>query len=140
MPVTSRIYSISGKGQALTLMMSAVSLQEGMAVAFGTSSISYSAGYVDLSTTITALLIAEAVAKTRAADVAVVNIGLSGDLAGEDRSLANIAIPADQVELLERIEENRKTCDSGGFSRLPDDPYGNNRSSRRYSLHLYLRF
>lgn len=86
----------------------AVSLQEGMAAAFGTSSISYSAGYVDLSTTINNSLIAEAVAKTRAADVAVVNIGLSGDLAGEDRSLANIAIPADQVELLRELKKTGK--------------------------------
>ena len=86
----------------------AVSLQEGMSAAFGASNISYSAGYTANSNTVDQALITEAVEKARAADAVVVNIGLSGELAGEDRALANTAIPANQVELLKALRTTGK--------------------------------
>lgn len=86
----------------------AVSLQEGMSAAFGASNISYSAGYTANSNTVDQALITAAVEKARTADVVVVNIGLSGDLAGEDRALANTAIPANQVELLKALRTTGK--------------------------------
>lgn len=86
----------------------AVSLQEGMSAAFGASNISYSAGYTTNSNVVDQALITAAVETARSADVVVVNIGLSGDLAGEDRALANTAIPANQVELLKALRTTGK--------------------------------
>ncbi len=86
----------------------AVSLQQGMATTYAAASISFSAGYSTQSAAADKALIAEAVAKARLADVAVVTIGLSGSLAGEDRSLSNIAVPANQVELLKALRKTGK--------------------------------
>ncbi|MGN6421243.1 MAG: beta-glucosidase BglX [Pseudobacter sp.] len=94
------------KGQGNPL--DAVSLKEGLTAAYGESNISFSAGYTVNPATMDQVLIAEAVERARAADVAVVNIGLSGDLAGEDRALANTAIPPNQVALLKALKTTGK--------------------------------
>lgn len=86
----------------------AVSMKEGMTAVFGAANISFSAGYTANPATLDQALITEAVEKARAADVVVVNIGLSGELAGEDRALANTAIPANQVELLKALKATGK--------------------------------
>ncbi|WEK38334.1 MAG: beta-glucosidase BglX [Candidatus Pseudobacter hemicellulosilyticus] len=86
----------------------AVSLQEGMAATFGAASASFSDGYSLDTAAAKAALIQEAVGKARSADVVVVNIGLPGGLAGEDRSMANIDIPQDQVNLLRELKKTGK--------------------------------
>ncbi|MCU7548987.1 beta-glucosidase BglX [Chitinophagaceae bacterium LB-8] len=85
----------------------AVTLQEGLGQVWGQSSISFSNGY-NADATTTDALIGEAVKSAQSADVIVVNIGLSGKLAGEDRSLANPVIPQGQVELLKALKQTGK--------------------------------
>ncbi|PYF74778.1 beta-glucosidase BglX [Pedobacter nutrimenti] len=85
----------------------AVSLYEGMMRRFGENKISYSDGYrADASTN--EHLINEAVANAASADVVVLNIGLSGKLAGEDRSLAYPEIPEGQIALLKALKKTGK--------------------------------
>jgi beta-glucosidase len=53
-------------------------------------------------------LIREAVSNAENADVVIINIGISGKMAGEDRSLANPAIPDGQLELLTALKKTKK--------------------------------
>jgi beta-glucosidase len=53
-------------------------------------------------------LVNEAVEKAKTADVVLVNIGISGNLAGEDRSIAMPEIPGAQIELLKALQATGK--------------------------------
>ena len=71
------------------------------------SNISFCNGYnADNSTTET--LNSEAVQNANAADVVLVNIGISGKMAGEDRSLGNPTISDGQIELLKALKKTGK--------------------------------
>lgn len=83
----------------------AVSTLEGLKNKF--SNIVFSNGYNSNNTT-TEALINEAVANANSADVVVVNIGISGKMAGEDRALSNPVIPAAQIELLKALKKTGK--------------------------------
>lgn len=83
----------------------AVSLYEGLRSKF--NNLQYAKGYnTDLTTN--EGLIREAVAMAANADVVMVNIGISGKMAGEDRSLATPEIPASQIELLQALRKTGK--------------------------------
>ena len=83
----------------------AVSVYEGLKNKF--SNISFCNGYVADNTT-NETLINEAVQNANGADVIVVNIGISGKMAGEDRSLGNPAISDGQIELLKALQKTGK--------------------------------
>ena len=84
----------------------AITVKEALEKKYGTQ-VSFCNGYAaDNSTNET--LIAEAVQNANGADVVVVNIGLSGKLAGEERSLAYPEIPAGQIELLKALRKTGK--------------------------------
>ncbi len=71
------------------------------------SNMQFAKGYnTDLTTN--DALINEAVTMATNADVIVVNIGISGKRAGEDRSLAYPEIPASQIELLKALKNTGK--------------------------------
>jgi beta-glucosidase len=71
------------------------------------SNMKFAKGYnTDLTTN--DVLINEAVTMAADADVIVVNVGISGKLAGEDRSLAHPEIPASQVQLLKALKATGK--------------------------------
>ena len=83
----------------------AVSMFEGLSAKF--PNLAYSDGYfTDASTNDSLIQAALEVAKN--ADVLLVNIGLSGKMAGEDRSLANIKIPLGQQRLLHELRKTGK--------------------------------
>ncbi|MFT3904496.1 MAG: beta-glucosidase BglX [Niabella sp.] len=86
----------------------AVSLEEGLHTAFGKSAIRYSEGYSTSAEVMDKAKITEAVANARNADIVIVNIGISGTLAGEDRSLSDINVPQNQVELLRELKKTGK--------------------------------
>jgi beta-glucosidase len=95
----------------------AVSLQEGLQSVFANTAISYSQGYEADRAISNQTLIADAVNKARAADVVIVNIGLSGEIAGEARSLSDVSIPQNQIALLKELKKTGKkiiTVVSGG--------------------------
>jgi beta-glucosidase len=83
----------------------AVSLYEGLKNRF--SSIGFSEGYKADNTTNDSLINA-AVNSVADAEVIVVNIGISGKMAGEDRALAYPEIPAAQIELLKALKKTGK--------------------------------
>jgi beta-glucosidase len=83
----------------------AVSIQEGLINKF--NHISFSKGYNSDYTT-TEALIKEAVTNAAKADVVVVNVGISGKMAGEDRSLADPEIPEAQLQLLQALQKTGK--------------------------------
>jgi beta-glucosidase len=83
----------------------AVSMFEGLSAKF--PNLKYSEGYNSDATT-TDSLINEALEVAKTADVLLVNIGLSGQKAGEDRSLANIKIPLGQQRLLAELRKTGK--------------------------------
>lgn len=85
----------------------AVSLYEGLSATVDKSNISFSKGYSDDAIN-GSDLIKEAVINAQSADVVLVNIGLSGKLAGEDRSLAQPEIPENQMELLKALKKTGK--------------------------------
>ncbi|BAV09481.1 beta-glucosidase [Filimonas lacunae] len=85
----------------------AVSLREGLEKAWGADKVSYAAGY-QADGSANEALVNEAVTNAQAADVVVVNIGLSGKMAGEDRSLAAPEIPANQIALLKALKATGK--------------------------------
>jgi beta-glucosidase len=86
----------------------AVSLREGLQNRFGKdATINFASGYA-LDGTANESLITEAVALAETADVILVNVGLSGKLAGEDRSLAYPEVPAPQVALLQALKRTGK--------------------------------
>ncbi|WP_126973218.1 beta-glucosidase BglX [Gynurincola endophyticus] len=86
----------------------AVSLQEGLQSVFANTAISYSQGYEADRAISNQTLIADAVNKARAADVVIVNIGLSGEIAGEARSLSDVSIPQNQIALLKELKKTGK--------------------------------
>ncbi|MFT4092954.1 MAG: glycoside hydrolase family 3 N-terminal domain-containing protein [Niabella sp.] len=90
-----------GKGDA----QQAVSLREGLADAHIAHT--YSKGY-RMDGTADAALIEEAVNAAKNADAVLVNIGISGKLAGEDRSLANPVVPQNQVALVKALKQTGK--------------------------------
>ncbi len=85
----------------------AVSIYEGLQSKFGSSAVDYTAGY-NLDNTTNDQLINQSVASANSADVIVVTIGISGKLAGEERSLSNINIPDAQVQLLKALQKTGK--------------------------------
>jgi beta-glucosidase len=85
----------------------AVSIYEGLQSAIGKGSIDYTPGY-NADATTNEKLISDAVASAANADVVIVTVGISGKLAGEDRSLSNVAIPDGQVQLLKALQQTGK--------------------------------
>jgi beta-glucosidase len=83
----------------------AVTVYEGMKTQF--SNISFCNGYHADNTT-SETLIAEAIQNAAAADVIIINIGISGKMAGEDRSLANPVISEGQIALLKALQQTGK--------------------------------
>ena len=83
----------------------AVSVYEGLKKKTG--NLSFCNGYNADNSTSDAL-ISEAVQIANAADVIVVNIGISGKMAGEDRSLANPSIGEGQLALLKALQKTGK--------------------------------
>jgi beta-glucosidase len=81
----------------------AVSILEGFNERFG-NNVTFSKGYLPNNTT-TEALTSEAVQKSVNADIIVVNIGISGKMAGEDRALAYPEIPQGQIELLKELRK-----------------------------------
>jgi beta-glucosidase len=84
----------------------AVTILEGLQSKFGPG-LSYSKGY-NADGSSSPSLISEAVQAAGQADVIVVNIGISGKMAGEDRALANPVIPEGQLELLKALAATGK--------------------------------
>ncbi len=85
----------------------AVSVQEGLQARFGKGSVDYTPGYkADASTD--DRLVSDAVASASNADVVIAVVGISGKLAGEERSLANINIAEGQVRLLKALQQTGK--------------------------------
>lgn len=85
----------------------AVSIYEGLQAKFGSNKINYAQGYkADGSTT--EQLISEAVASAANAEVVITVIGISGKMAGEERSLANLNIADGQVQLLKALQKTGK--------------------------------
>jgi beta-glucosidase len=93
-----------GKGES----KDAVTIYEGLKNKFGSkASITFCNGYnADAATNET--LINEAVQNAKAADIVIVNVGISGKLGGEDRALSNPAIPEGQIELLKALQKTGK--------------------------------
>ncbi len=91
-----------GKGDA----NEAVSLYEAL-MARKTGMVTYAQGYRP-DDKMDQKLIDEAVKNANAADVVVVNIGISGKLAGEDRAIAMPEVPAAQIRLLEALKKTGK--------------------------------
>ncbi len=85
----------------------AVSVYEGLTAKLGASAVDYTAGY-NLDYTTNDQLINQSVASANAADVVVVTVGISGKLAGEERSLSNINIPDAQIQLLKALQKTGK--------------------------------
>ena len=86
----------------------AVTIYEGLKNKWGNNvSLSFSNGY-NADATATEATISEAVQAAQNADVVLVNIGLSGRMAGEDRALANPAISEGQVQLMQALQKTGK--------------------------------
>ena len=84
----------------------AVSVFDGLKTAFP-NSLTFAQGYNADNTTNDTLL-REAKNATIGADVIVVNIGISGKMAGEDRALSHPRISAGQIQLLKALRETGK--------------------------------
>lgn len=83
----------------------AVSLLDALKGKF--SNLQFSKGYhTDLTTS--DALVKEAVSLAATADVIVLNLGISGKMAGEDRSLAQPEIPSSQIQLLKALKNTGK--------------------------------
>lgn len=90
-----------GQGTA----MDAVTILEGLKTKY--PDLQYAQGYnADASTS--EALINQAVEAAKNADVVVVNTGITGKMAGEDRALAFPEIPAGQIELLKALQKTGK--------------------------------
>lgn len=83
----------------------AVTVYEGMQTKF--NNISFCHGY-NADNTTSETLINEALKNAAAADIIVVNIGISGKMAGEDRSLGNPVISDGQITLLKALQQTGK--------------------------------
>ena len=85
----------------------AVTIYDGLKNKLGESSINYAEGYnADASTNDN--LINAAIQSANNSDVVLVNVGISGKMAGEDRALANPVIPEGQVQLLKALQKTGK--------------------------------
>jgi len=84
---------------------SSVSFKEGIEKQF--PKLAYSMGY-SIEGKNEKDYIKEAVKKAKKADQIVVVLGLSGNLAGEDRSLVNLEIPENQINLVKALKELNK--------------------------------
>ncbi len=85
----------------------AVTIYDGLKNKLGESAINYAEGYnADASTNDN--LINAAVQSANNSDVVLVNVGISGKMAGEDRALANPVIPEGQVQLLKALQKTGK--------------------------------
>jgi beta-glucosidase len=91
-----------GKGDA----KEAVTVRQGLETRFGTS-LKYAPGYT-LEGNSDANAVNSAVKAAKNADVVIVVAGLSGKMAGEDRSLVSPEIPVDQIKLLEALRKTGK--------------------------------
>jgi beta-glucosidase len=85
----------------------AISIYEGLQNKLGAGAIDYTQGY-NADNTTNETLINEAVKSANNAEIVVATIGLSGKLAGEERSLANINIPDAQIQLLKALQKTGK--------------------------------
>ena len=85
----------------------AITIYDGLKNKLGESAISYAQGY-NADATTNEKLINDAVQSANNADVVLVNIGISGKMAGEDRALANPVIPEGQVQLLKALQKTGK--------------------------------
>lgn len=85
----------------------AVTIYDGLKNKLGASAVSYSQGDHADGTTNDDLINA-AVQSASNADVVLVNIGLSGKMAGEDRALAHPEIPEGQVALIKALQKTGK--------------------------------
>lgn len=85
----------------------AVTIYDGLKNKLGESAIDYTPGY-NADATTDENLINAAVQSASKADVVLVNIGISGKMAGEDRALANPVIPEGQVQLLKALQKTGK--------------------------------
>jgi beta-glucosidase len=83
----------------------AVSVYEGLKSKL--SNLTFCNGY-NADNTTNETLINEAVANTNNADVIVVDIGISGKMAGEDRALSNPTISEGQIALLKALQKTGK--------------------------------
>jgi beta-glucosidase len=81
----------------------AVSILEGLEQRFN-GNVTFAKGYLPNNTT-TETLISDAIQKSFNADVIVVNIGISGKMAGEDRALAQPEISQGQLDLLKELRK-----------------------------------
>ena len=85
----------------------AVTIYDGLKNKLGESAINYAEGYnADASTNDN--LINAAIQSANNSDVVLVNVGISGKMAGEDRALANPVIPEGQVQLLKALQKTGK--------------------------------
>ncbi len=82
----------------------AVTVKEGLEKRFGSNNVNYAPGYLADGTT-DEQLVKDAVAAADKASVVVVNIGISGKMAGEDRALSNINISEGQLRLLRALQK-----------------------------------
>lgn len=86
----------------------AVTLLEGLRQAVGQNvDLSYSSGYRHDNSTDDELIM-EAIRSTRGADQIILSLGISGKQAGEDRSLADINLPAGQLRLVQELQKTGK--------------------------------
>lgn len=84
----------------------AISLKEGLESKYK-SNVHYAQGYsLDVKSNVN--YSNDAIALANNSDAVVVNIGISGKMAGEDRSLANPIVPENQVELLKEMKKAGK--------------------------------
>jgi beta-glucosidase len=81
----------------------AVSILDGLEQRFN-GNVTFAKGYLPNNTT-TETLISDAIQKSFNADVIVVNIGISGKMAGEDRALAQPEISQGQLDLLKELRK-----------------------------------
>jgi beta-glucosidase len=101
----------SGKGEAKDV----VTILQGIKNKLSQATISYTKGYevnyvqnLDAVYNATANTIAEAVTAAQKSDAVIAVVGLSGKIAGEARSLANIEIPSEQLKVLEALKATGK--------------------------------
>ncbi len=86
----------------------AVTIFDGIKSAIGSNAeLNYAPGY-NTDGTGSETLLADAIKVAMSADVVLVNIGISGKMAGEDRSLASPVIPDAQVQLLQALRQTGK--------------------------------
>lgn len=82
-----------------------VTIYEGLKKQF--SSVTFSEGYKK-DNSFSQELISQAVKNAENAEVVIVNIGITGNLSGEDKSLADVNIPQGQLELLKALKKTGK--------------------------------